>query len=655
MIKNVHYADFFPYPEYRVAQENIIKQIEKNARLKKNILLVAPNGTGKTVMALSGLLPVALEKGLKIIYTCRTHAQATRVIKELDKIHSGLSDSFPKIGSISIRGRNEMCLHSTLLRLKVSSSEATSICKDLRDSNKCMFYRNVKELQENISENADYLVNRPVDAQEIIEICKEQKYCPYFLTKYLLREMTVIVCNFQWIFNPDIHFGFLKLLDMNLNQCILVIDECHNIIDVATEMNSDKLIPSFLTLCLNDLYMYNSPEEYTQFVTLIRDRLEQKRKALRYGETEIDAGLFLRSVNKKLKLGSVKKFKEFIDKLKAFHEVQRAVQNKDKTVSKDHLKFFIKFWVKWYEKRNSDKFFFCHNVQKINNRKYISLEIAALDPRDITVPIFKRSFACLNLTGTVNPHVFNSLTGLNDRTKGYKEIIATSPFKKNHIKAIITEGVNTRGANRIPATYKKMIGKIEEVISSTPANIGVFCASYKILNELVMNGISAAVKKYDKHLFIEEPGLSASKNALLLSQYKAMAKSPHKGAVLLGVCGGRNSEGEDYPGDLMNAVIIAGFPYHLSTPRTEAKIKYYNKVFRNQGWVFAYFYPAIQRANQVAGRPIRREEDKGVIVFMDSRFKDKVNWISEWIKHEIITVPDKKDLIAKQVVKFWNT
>ena len=28
------------------------------------------------------------------------------------------------------------------------------------------------------------------------------------------------------------------------------------------------------------------------------------------------------------------------------------------------------------------------------------------------------------------------------------------------------------------------------------------------------------------------------------------------GAVLLGVCGGRNSEGEDYPGDYMNAVVI---------------------------------------------------------------------------------------------------
>ena len=215
--------------------------------------------------------------------------------------------------------------------------------------------------------------------------------------------------------------------------------------------------------------------------------------------------------------------------------------------------------------------------------------------------------------------------------------------------------MNTKGINRIPATYKKMIAKIEEVISSTPANIVIFCASYTILNELVMNGIAAMIKKYGKRLFIEERRLSASKNAKLLSQYKTMARAPHKGAVLLGVCGGRNSEGEDYPGDLMNAVIIAGFPYHLSTPRIEAKIKYYNKVFRNQGWVFAYFYPAIQRANQAAGRPIRREEDKGVIMFLDSRFKDKINWISDWIKNEIKIIPDKKNMVSRQVTGFWNS
>lgn len=47
---------------------------------------------------------------------------------------------------------------------------------------------------------------------------------------------------------------------------------------------------------------------------------------------------------------------------------------------------------------------------------------------------------------------------------------------------------------------------------------------------------------------------------------------------------------------------------------------------------FAYLYPAMQRANQASGRPIRKVSDKGVIIFMDSRFKKRLGWISNWVR-----------------------
>ena len=88
MIKKSKYNEYFPYNSFRPEQERYIIQIERDSRLKKNILLSAPNGTGKTVIVLSAVLPVALERGLKIIYMCRTHTQSDRVIKELKKIHN---------------------------------------------------------------------------------------------------------------------------------------------------------------------------------------------------------------------------------------------------------------------------------------------------------------------------------------------------------------------------------------------------------------------------------------------------------------------------------------------------------------------------------------------------------------------------------------
>ena len=59
---------------------------------------------------------------------------------------------------------------------------------------------------------------------------------------------------------------------------------------------------------------------------------------------------------------------------------------------------------------------------------------------------------------------------------------------------------------------------------------------------------------------------------MMLEDFKSLSR--RQGAVLLGVCGGRNSEGEDYPGDYINSVIIVGIPYHMSTPSVNAKIKY---------------------------------------------------------------------------------
>ena len=44
-----------------------------------------------------------------------------------------------------------------------------------------------------------------IDAQDLIEFCKrkENSYCPYFSTKFLMKSADVIVCNYQWIFNPN--------------------------------------------------------------------------------------------------------------------------------------------------------------------------------------------------------------------------------------------------------------------------------------------------------------------------------------------------------------------------------------------------------------------------------------------------------------------
>lgn len=62
----------------------------------------------------------------------------------------------------------------------------------------------------------------------------------------------------------------------------------------------------------------------------------------------------------------------------------------------------------------------------------------------------------------------------------------------------------------------------------------------------------------------------------------------------------------------------------------------------------------MQKVNQASGRPIRKETDKGVIVFMDERFKEIIGWISEWVRKEIKLVPNKNGTLLSLLRNFWN-
>ncbi len=658
--QKISYLTFFPYVHFRKEQESIIKQIEKASQEKKNSLLAAPNGTGKTIIALSAMLPLAIKKNLKIIYLCRTHSQNTRIIKELTKISNHLRNNEIniKVNGLSIRGRNEMCLNEVLLSLKLNPRESMAVCSDLRKNRSCKFFLNLikkRDQYDNLINIAPEIFDVPVDAEDLIKFCSEQKLCPYFLSKFLLKDMKLIICNYQWLFNPSIRQNFMQFIDKELTNCILVLDECHNVIDIATEVNSDRITPYSLRLCLKDLEIYRSPTIMQAFVTALISHLDKKKKNLNVFEKEIDAEKFLAQVYSILRIVNLNEFKNFVNDLLDFSVSVHEEKLANGEISRDYLGSLAEFWIKWIRCYLLENYFFCYNKKEVKGKSTISIEIVALDPREIAIPILKECYTSLHLSGTVNPYVYNNLMSLQQSGKSYKGIIADSPFQKQNIKAIITEGVDTRRENRNPLMFKKMLSKIEEVISSTPANIGIFCASYKILNALANSGIEPIAMNYNKKLFIEEPGLSASENAELINDFKSMASKPRNGAILLGVCGGRNSEGEDYPGDHMNSVIIAGFPYHLPTPRVNAKIEYYDKVFNKQGWNFAYLYPAIQRANQASGRPIRKIKDRGAIIFMDSRFKQKSKWIAEWIRNELELIPDKPKILFQNLNSFWNS
>jgi len=103
---------------------------------------------------------------------------------------------------------------------------------------------------------------------------------------------------------------------------------------------------------------------------------------------------------------------------------------------------------------------------------------------------------------------------------------------------------------------------------------------------------------------------------VMLEEFKGAKKI---GGVLLGVTGANFAEGIDLPGDLLNGVIVVGLPLGKPDLKTKELMKYYDTKFK-KGWDYGYIFPAMNKCLQSAGRCIRSETDRGVIIFLEERF-----------------------------------
>jgi DNA excision repair protein ERCC-2 len=212
-------------------------------------------------------------------------------------------------------------------------------------------------------------------------------------------------------------------------------------------------------------------------------------------------------------------------------------------------------------------------------------------------------------------------------------------------------GVSTAMDKRTYAMYKTIVERINEVVKNTPGNTGIFAASFDVLNALVDAGLEGHLKK---PLFHERRHMLSKVNEQLETEFKA--HSNKGGAVFLGVQGGRTSEGVDFPGSQMNSVIIVGVPYAEPTPRVKAQIDYYEKCYPTHGREYGYVLPAMKKASQAAGRPIRMLEDKGVIVFLDYRYATSYcrGFLPSWMSSGLRVLPDEDGVLAQEIHEFFN-
>ncbi len=632
--------EYFPYPSVRIHQDQFINTIYNAVNTRQSVLIEGSNGLGKTISSLSACLPVAIEKKLKILYVARTHRQHDRVIEELRAIYKK-----NPISGISIKGRNEMCLNAFAANGAFDSKSLMEMCDLLKAKGRCPFYKNVDNQTYEYLQLVKQVSARPYTASEIQHACKRKELCPYELVKAALVDTKVIALSYLYAFDPAIRSAFLKHLNTDLSKVILIVDEAHNLPETAIDISSNNLTLFVMRQAELEANRFGN-KEIEEFAHFFREEVEKITEKINREEI-INPDTIIDIIQKQGNITNPRSFFEHMHEAGAGIKRNLLAEGKN---PRSYVHSMSEFLLRWLET--------CDDPSYINvasryftekNQKTAKLEIVALDPSKITEPVFSATYANVIMSGTLQP--LDAYTKITRLPKNTAQFIAPSPFPKEHIFSAVSYGVTTSMEKRTPTMYKTIIRRIVEVVNNTPKNTGVFTASFEVLNSIINEGLGFAL---ERPLFTEKRGMTSKQNEKLVSDFKNCGDK--YGAVFLGVLGGRTSEGVDFPGNQMNSVVIVGVPYAEPTPRVKAQIDYYEKCFPKFGREYGYVLPAMKKASQAAGRPVRTLDDRGAIVFLDSRFATGYcrSFVPSWVNNGMRMLPDSDGVLAKEIKDFFK-
>ncbi len=282
---------------------------------------------------------------------------------------------------------------------------------------------------------------------------------------------------------------------------------------------------------------------------------------------------------------------------------------------------------------------YTHLIQR-DWRNRIILEVRGFDGRDITDAALRQAKGSILMSGFLSPpQVYRDLMLYNHDGVHLKEF--DSPFPPENRLILVAEDVSSRFEKRTDKMLEKWKHYIEAISKANEGNMAVFFTSYSLMHTVL------PLIKTNRHEIIEQ------RKTNRLEVIEQLTRSTNN--LLLGVMGGKFSEGIDYPGNLLTCVATVGLPYATWTVYQKALISYFNQQFPAKGRTYAYLTPAILRLIQTCGRVHRSSTDKGCIAILDERVTRPSikQQLPNYFQKEMKNLRSPTDC-AQQIEKFWE-
>ena len=595
----------FPFP-YRKGQRDLAVSVYRTILRKKKLFIQAPTGVGKTISTVfPAVKAVGEELGEKIFYL--TAKTITRTVAE--QAFETLREQNLKFKVITLTAKEKICF-----------CEETSCNPDDCPYAKGHFDRVNDAVYE-------LLMQEDVMSREVLEAqARKHKVCPFEMALDVSTWVDGVICDYNYVFDPDARLRRF-FAEGGAGGYLFLIDEAHNLVERGRQMYSAELCKEDF-LAVKKLVKGEAPR--------FAKRLEACNKILLAMKKECENYKVLDNISH---LG--------IQLMNVLSEADRYLEEcVDKEVRETVLDFYfqVRSFLNIYD--GLDENYVVYTEYQENGR--FVLKLFCVNPAANLQKCLDKGNSAVFFSATLLPIQYYKRL-LSTEKDNYAVYIDSSFDTK---KRLLMNGVDvsTRYAMRSREMYQRYATYIFRVVKAKMGNYLIFFPSYRFMEDVYQEFTQLlASDEEEMELVIQQKHMDEEERENFL---RAFEMGREKSLIGFGVLGGIFSEGIDLTNEKLIGTLIIGTGLPQVCNEREILKSYFDQKGL-YGFDYAYRYPGMNKVLQAAGRVIRTEDDRGVILLLDERFqreKGKEIFPKEWADCERCRL----DIVEEKIRLFWE-
>lgn len=595
----------FPFP-YRKGQRDLAVSVYRTILRKKKLFIQAPTGVGKTISTVfPAVKAVGEELGEKIFYL--TAKTITRTVAE--QAFETLREQNLKFKVITLTAKEKICF-----------CEETSCNPDDCPYAKGHFDR-VNDAAYELLMQEDVMSRKVLEAQ-----ARKHKVCPFEMALDVSTWVDGVICDYNYVFDPDARLRRF-FAEGGAGGYLFLIDEAHNLVERGRQMYSAELCKEDF-LAVKKLVKGEAPR--------FAKRLEACNKILLAMKKECE--------NYKV-LDNISHFG--IQLMNVLSETDRYLEEcVDKEVRETVLDFYfqVRSFLNIYD--GLDENYVVYTEYQENGR--FVLKLFCVNPAANLQKCLDKGNSAVFFSATLLPIQYYKRL-LSTEKDNYAVYIDSSFDTK---KRLLMNGVDvsTRYTMRSREMYQRYATYIFRVVKAKMGNYLIFFPSYRFMEDVYQEFTQLlASDEEEMELVIQQKHMDEEERENFL---RAFEMGREKSLIGFGVLGGIFSEGIDLTNEKLIGTLIIGTGLPQVCNEREILKSYFDQKGL-YGFYYAYRYPGMNKVLQAAGRVIRTEDDRGVILLLDERFqkeKGKEIFPKEWADCERCRL----DIVEEKIRLFWE-